>query len=98
MNLKKLTEITPALREKILKVIDNDSRVTPITFHIYKHYKKNEVLFDFMIENKITGKNFIDFIKFEHCNSPLLAINEIHRRIFRDKNYCVRLGVDFLER
>ena len=88
-------KMTEYRRSLMLEVFDNQKDVIPWIFHLQFNYRDCDSILKKLIDLKLTGTLFIQWLKYEHDNSPLCAFNDILRKINNDKKYLTLAQRDF---
>lgn len=85
------------LREKLLRVMDGVI-TEEMTRHLYilEQYAYCGAMAQWLIDNGLTGRNFLAWIHSEHKGSLLIACGEIIKRVNRDRSVSpIRAGREF---
>jgi hypothetical protein len=91
-------DMTQVRRELILRFCDDRTDVFPFAFHLNAMVRCDEIL-RWLIKNRITGKHFLDWVRFHHNYSILKAAAFVMKEI--DRNAELRPiigGKDYLLR
>lgn len=76
--------MTPLRRELIFKVIDEDQSLIP-TMHQLNHYVHCDKFLAWLINNRLTGKNFKEWFKEKHQNSVMSLVQFIIKHSEKNK-------------
>lgn len=75
--------LTPHLREMMMVVADGDPRVIHYLLELNK-FKRVEDIIAWLCRNKLTGNNFIEWVKKEHFDSLLDVVSYILMKVDKD--------------
>lgn len=85
-------------REMMLRICEGRPDIAPPLYTIYQHVACDEI-FQWLLDNKLTGEKFRLWLLNEYANSSLMMIAHVVKKITRDvkvrKQYA---GKDFLAR
>lgn len=89
-----LGSMSETTRKLVFSVMGQEPHTLPILHMIYMYTRCDDIL-SWLWRNSITGQRLIDFLRFEHNNSPQSMAKYVLGRIEHTKKDKILYGIDF---
>lgn len=84
-------------RERMMRVMDGDSRILPLLFEVQKYVKCDDIL-SWLIKSNITGVTLWDWYVNTHKASPLAMMGYVVNKIEQNRRFRqMYAGKDVIE-
>lgn len=73
-----------ATRQLMLRICDDDSRIPPILYQLYRYRRRHEI-FQWIVDHRYTGAQLLAWLRISHEGSPMKLAAFVISRLEREK-------------